>query len=640
MAAAAVAEVAADPALRGALLEGLCLFVSGALLAQQPGQPAPAGSDAELAQVLPLLQGRLQERAEAAAAAAAALLQTRVAAPAGDDKDEDADMAPAAASSKEQQRGALVPMAQLTWGDEPAAGAAPGQLPTALPAELMAYPSCRQLQLPLLALQDAQLSSSQLQLFASGGLLQLLLGPGGRAPTQQLRQMVAAMAGSSGSSSVADAAVYQLLLWLLEAQQQEQPRQQQGAGEWQQLLQRSLVHEAWCRWQQGLWSGASAALPAAHASAVATAAQQQWSAAAAGPLRLHIAAGTVLASAVTAGPPTLIADRSARLLQLKLAARQLRAVAADSGSSSGSSSQAVAAAEWQAAAAVAAATIAAHLPSVLDAQQRQQLEAAVSWLAGQRCSGVALPASVAQQDAELLRLAEEALGSSSHSVLRELLQPLLLPALQGLLQGSAAAATASPQQGLLARGRMWALLGLLRLHLLLPPAGADPAAKYGLMQQHALSMLRCQVEPELAVRRRVAALPGAWQLCIAPLALVCPGLQGLPLCLALKSQPAKQLAHHCCIVVQAFLTRRRASLSWRPAALSWRSRRSGCSGAAPRAPPSRSTSRCATTWHALPPALALSPACWSSLASLGGLPASCSLAAGSTQAGHAGWNVY
>ena len=530
VAAAAVAEVAADPALRGALLEGLCLFVSGALLAQQPGQPAPAGSDAELAQVLPLLQGRLQERAEAAAAAAAALLQTRVAAPAGDDEDdEDADMAPAAASSKEQQRGALVPVAQLTWGDEPAAGAAPGQLPTALPAELMAYPSCRQLQLQLLALQDSQLSGSQLQLFASGGLLQLLLLSGGSAPTQQLRQMVAAIAGSSGSSSVADAAVYQLLLWLLEAQQQEQqPQQQQGAGEWQQLLQRSLVHEAWCRWQQGLWSGASAALPAAHGSAVAMAAQQQWAAAAAGPLRLHIAAGTVLASAVTAGPPTLIADRSARLLQLKLAARQLRAVAAASGSSSGASRQAVAAAEWQAAAAVAAATIAAHLPSVPDAQQRQQLEAAVSWLAGERCSGAALPASVAQQDAELLRLAEEALGSSSHSVLRELLQPLLLPALQGLLHGSTAAATVSPQQGLLARGHVWALLGLLRLHLLLPPVGADPAAKYGLVQQHALSMLRCQVEPELAVRRRVAALPGT--SCTSRAGLTLPKRPAVVLC--------------------------------------------------------------------------------------------------------------
>lgn len=55
---------------------------------------------------------------------------------------------------------------------------------------------------------------------------------------------------------------------------------------------------------------------------------------------------------------------------------------------------------------------------------------------------------------------------------------------------------------------MWALLALARLHLLLPPAGADPAAKYGLVRRHALSMLRCQVQPELGVRRQAAALPG------------------------------------------------------------------------------------------------------------------------------------
>lgn len=42
----------------------------------------------------------------------------------------------------------------------------------------------------------------------------------------------------------------------------------------------------------------------------------------------------------------------------------------------------------------------------------------------------------------------------------------------------------------------------------MPPPGADPAAKYGLARQHVLSLLRRQVEPELAVRRAAAALPG------------------------------------------------------------------------------------------------------------------------------------
>ena len=443
VAAAAAAEVAADPGLRAELLEGLSLFVSGALLAQQPGQAAPAGSEAELEAVLPLLRAKLAQRAEQAGAAAAALLQTRVAQPEADDD----GMAAAAAGGAEQQ-GVLVPVAQLTWGDEPAGG----QLPTTLPTELLRYPSCAGMQLQLLALQDARLAGAQLRLLASGGLLRLLLAIGAEAAqqpgtTEGLRALVAAMVGSSGSASVADATSYQLLLWLLEAEAAEGGSGGAAGADWQLALRRSLAHEAWFRWQRGLWTGAATALPAVHASGAPAAAQQLWASAAAGPLRLHIAAGTVLATAVTAAPPALIADRSARLLQLKLAARQLRA-AASAASSGAAGPMAAATAEWQAVAALAAATIGAQLPSVADEQQRQQLEAALAWLAGERFSSGALQAAASQhaaRDAELLQLAGSALGGSSHAVVRELLQPVLLPALEALLQGSAAAPTASPQ---------------------------------------------------------------------------------------------------------------------------------------------------------------------------------------------------
>lgn len=434
VAAAAAAQVAADPALRSSLLEGLSLFVSGALLAQQPGQAAPAGTEAELAQLLPLLRGKLQQRADEAATAAAELLHTRVAVPAGEE--EDAEMAAAPPVGGQDQQGVLVPVVQLAWGDE----ASEGQLPTSLPADLLQYPSCRALQLQLLSLQNAALSSLQLGLLASGGLLQLLAQQATaqqRVDTQQLRQLVAAMVAGGGSAGVADAAAYQLLLWLLEAQQSEAAGSDAGGSEWQQLLQRSLVHEAWFRWHSALWSGAATALPAVHANAVAALVQQQWAAAAAGPLRLHIAAGTVLASAVAAAPPTLIADRSARLLQLKLAARQLRAAAAaeDSNSSARASH---AAAEWQVAASLAAATIAALLPSIPDLEQRQQLQAALAWLAGERLFGSHAQPGQAEQDAQLLQLASSVLASSTHPVLKSLLQPVLLPALQSLLQGSTA----------------------------------------------------------------------------------------------------------------------------------------------------------------------------------------------------------
>ena len=446
VAAAAAAAVASDPSVRSALLEGLCLFVSGALQAHQPGQPAPAASDAELAEVATLLRHTLQQRAEAAATAAAALLLQRVAQPVVEAPDGDGMLAAAAKSSSGVQlhAGIMVPVAALTWGDE-AAQAAAGQLPTVLPAELMQYPSCRQLQLQLLALEDSQLSWHQLHLFAmAGGLLQWQL-PSEGAPAQvlspsasdQLRQVAAALA-SSGGSSASVAGIYRLLVWLAVEAAAPAGNSDGVGAEWRQLLRRSLAHEAWLRWHQSLWGGAAAGLPAAHAAAMPLSAQQHWAAAAAGPVRLHIAAGSVLASAVIAGPPALIAERSARLLQLKLAARQLRDwAAASSGAETPTAAAAAVAMQWQAASAVAAATLAAHLPSVADTEQRRQLERAIGWLAA--------GPQVSEGGTQLLQVVSDALRGSSHPVLQELLHPLLLPALQGLLEGSAAASSAIAQ---------------------------------------------------------------------------------------------------------------------------------------------------------------------------------------------------
>jgi len=58
------------------------------------------------------------------------------------------------------------------------------------------------------------------------------------------------------------------------------------------------------------------------------------------------------------------------------------------------------------------------------------------------------------------------------------------------------------------RGQAWALLGLARLALVVPPAGTDPAASYDLFRQHTLRLLTWKVQPELVVRRQYAALPG------------------------------------------------------------------------------------------------------------------------------------
>ena len=62
--------------------------------------------------------------------------------------------------------------------------------------------------------------------------------------------------------------------------------------------------------------------------------------------------------------------------------------------------------------------------------------------------------------------------------------------------------------GLAARGLALALLGLARLHLALPPPGADPAAKYILQQGHLLDVAANWLQPEISVREQAALLPG------------------------------------------------------------------------------------------------------------------------------------
>jgi len=122
----------------------------------------------------------------------------------------------------------------------------------------------------------------------------------------------------------------------------------------------------------------------------------------------------------------------------------------------------------------------------------------------------------------------ELLAASSHAPLRALLQPALLPAAAVALRysalahsnaaGDSAARTlecvAEPGSELAteaarARGRAWALLGLARLHLARPPAGADPAAKRALKAAHAEARVSEELLPELQARPAPSARAGA-----------------------------------------------------------------------------------------------------------------------------------
>lgn len=105
----------------------------------------------------------------------------------------------------------------------------------------------------------------------------------------------------------------------------------------------------------------------------APAAAEAWATVLAGPMRLHTAMLSVHATALASGSTgTAVADRTAAVLQLKLAGRRLRALAAAEAAET-STPHSVAAAEWAAAAAIAATTLQAHLPALQDATQRDEV---------------------------------------------------------------------------------------------------------------------------------------------------------------------------------------------------------------------------------------------------------------------------
>ena len=116
---------------------------------------------------------------------------------------------------------------------------------------------------------------------------------------------------------------------------------------------------------------------------------------------------------------------------------------------------------------------------------------------------------------ELAGRLEEILALSNHSKLKELLQPLLLPCLRLIfstaagtqqLNGALEPGTASERGSMHRRalqqealqGAAWAMLGMLRLHLVSMPAGADPAAKHAHKRGHLLDLIS-RTDAELTV---------------------------------------------------------------------------------------------------------------------------------------------
>ena len=157
---------------------------------------------------------------------------------------------------------------------------------------------------------------------------------------------------------------------------------------------------------------------------------------------------------------------------------------------------------------------------------------------------------------------------------------------------------------MLARGRVWALLALLRLHLVQPPAGADPAGKYDLVRQHVLDLLRFQLRPELAVRRQCTALPGSPDEAarIARLEARCDELDSRAERLQRRSTPRPAPPQYLEV---------RSGTVLKAGVLARATQQHACFAA----------HSSATTWRASSPALARSHVCWKPWSSSGKRPA-------------------
>ncbi len=133
------------------------------------------------------------------------------------------------------------------------------------------------------------------------------------------------------------------------------------------------------------------------------------------------------------------------------------------------------------------------------------------------CSDVFSPCDLCCRRNDIIAELSQLLHSCSHATLEQLLQPLLLPCLSTIVESAQsqppgntasapksavhhnileAAAAASEIQ---MRGSAWVMLGMLRLHLAAPPAGADPVGKYAFKKAHVERVLNEDVMPETEV---------------------------------------------------------------------------------------------------------------------------------------------
>lgn len=157
----------------------------------------------------------------------------------------------------------------------------------------------------------------------------------------------------------------------------------------------------------------------------------------------------------------------------------------------------------------------AHAPS-LPSEAQERLVLLLNQLVSLSSSG---SSSISDQDVQRwISSFEGTLSHSSHRTLCSLTALLVIPCAKDLLDLFSShlmsphhhhMAASSDNEKMLRHGRVWVRLGALRLHLVSPRRGVDPAGKYRLMARHlAQDVIGSAIDVEVEVRRAFQTLPG------------------------------------------------------------------------------------------------------------------------------------
>lgn len=405
-----------------------------------------------------------------------------------------------------------------------------------LPSRAMLSVSARALQLDLQQLvhtsamqQEAALAESLLAwMVSTASTATGSLAPGSQ---QQLQQLLGALrwylqttGPASCQRSAADLVPYQQLSWLINSMLDNQ--QQLSHQQLMQQVLPGLLHDAWYSWQSGLWAGGSEEdsqySSQGTSGGIGSSSSRGDGSALFGffkglslprkvtgsPLLLHLASRTAAVLQICAADAADGSSKAARLQQLSLAVQQLQKQSSGTaaGGRSSSSSEACSVLGL-----LLGQLLLAHVSSFPPAEARtlQQLVQQLTVWCSSSIGDSYPDASAAGQWLTQLRIV---LSSSSHSTLLAVQHMLVTCAEATLSKGKPQqqqqqGASSSWYQQLSIQGWCWLLLGCARLQLVTPPAGVDPAGRYGYKARALNRWISDQLDPTIQVYAMMQQLP-------------------------------------------------------------------------------------------------------------------------------------